>query len=237
MVRPEPRSQAVPGGGRNERFPGFDIAAQADAWDAVTAGTVLARLGRQPDLRFFTPAEEACARALFDQLLAQWEEPRVPVLQMVDARLAELQTDGWHYQDMPEDDEAWRRSLAGLDADARERHASCFATLRREQQAELVQAVQDLKGKEWHGMPAGHVWSLWTRYACTAFYSHPWAWNEMGFGGPAYPRGYVRLGVGQREPWEVADHAPRDPVRRRRDAGHDALEDLGDWDAGTIRGD
>ena len=29
-----------------------------------------------------------------------------------------------------------------------------------------------------------HVWSLWTRYACTAFYSHPWAWNEIGFGGP-----------------------------------------------------
>ena len=29
-----------------------------------------------------------------------------------------------------------------------------------------------------------------------AFYSHPWAWNEIGFGGPAYPRGYARLGPG-----------------------------------------
>ena len=36
-----------------------------------------------------------------------------------------------------------------------------------------------------------------------AFYSHPWAWNEIGFGGPAYPRGYVRLGAGQREHWEA----------------------------------
>ena len=47
---------------------------------------------------------------------------------------------------------------------------------------------------EWHGFDAGHLWSLWTRYACTAFYSHPWAWNEMGFGGPAYPRGYKNIG-------------------------------------------
>ncbi|HLI25128.1 MAG TPA: hypothetical protein VKU91_09240, partial [Acidimicrobiales bacterium] len=35
---------------------------------------------------------------------------------------------------------------------------------------------------------------------------HPWAWNEMGFGGPAYPRGYKALGIDQRERWEVADH-------------------------------
>ena len=61
----------------------------------------------------------------------------------------------------------------------------------------------------WHGMPAKRVFSLWTRYACDAFYSHPWAWNEIGFGGPAYPRGYKNLGIDRREPWEV-------PERRRR---------------------
>ena len=42
------------------------------------------------------------------------------------------------------------------------------------------------------------------RAVLSAFYSHPWAWNEIGFGGPAYPRGYARLGVGQRESWEGA---------------------------------
>ncbi len=75
-----------------------------------------------------------------------------------------------------------------------------------------MQAVQDLGAKPWHDMPASRVWSLWTRYACTAFYSHPWAWNEIGFGGPAYPRGYKNAGMGRREPWEVADHHDTDPV-------------------------
>ncbi len=65
---------------------------------------------------------------------------------------------------------------------------------------------------EWHGLAAGHVWSLWTRYACAAFYSHPWAWNEIGFGGPAYPRGYKARGIGKRERWEVADEQGADPV-------------------------
>jgi hypothetical protein len=82
-------------------------------------------------------------------------------------------------------------------------------------QADIVGAVQDLpRGEEWHGMPATHVWNLWLRYACTAFYSHPAAWNEIGFGGPAYPRGYKNIGVGRREPWEVEDSADPATVRR-----------------------
>ncbi|WP_055587955.1 gluconate 2-dehydrogenase subunit 3 family protein [Peterkaempfera griseoplana] len=215
-ARPTPPDRTAPGG-RNPRFPGYDVLSQRGTWDAVTAGVVLARTGPQPALRFFTPAEEAVAEPLLDHLLAQWEEPRVPVLRMVDARLAELQTDGWRYTDMPEDPQAWRRSLAGLDVDAAARHQGAhFADLDRPHQAGLLQAVQDLGSDRWHGMPAGHVWNLWTRYACTAFYSHPWAWNEIGFGGPAYPRGYARLGIGVREPWETADQAPRDPVQRDR---------------------
>jgi hypothetical protein len=75
--------------------------------------------------------------------------------------------------------------------------------------------VQDRKSGLWHGLPADRVWSLWTRYACTAFYAHPWAWNEIGFSGPAYPRGYKNAGVGRREPWEVADREDLDPVRDR----------------------
>ena len=45
----------------------------------------------------------------------------------------------------------------------------------------------------------------------------PAAWNEIGFGGPAYPRGYKNLGVDKREPFEVRDaHPADDPVRAAR---------------------
>ncbi len=35
----------------------------------------------------------------------------------------------------------------------------------------------------------------------------------VGCGGPAYPRGYARLGAGQREHWEAPPEFNRDPVR------------------------
>src|ERR1700759_3576672 len=167
-----PEQRAAPPQGRG-RYPDFDVLDNVDAWDDVTAGVVLGRLARPGELSFFTPAEEAIARPLLDLLLAQDDEPRVPVLALID--------------------------------DARVAHSGrTFAELVTDEQAALIQAVQDrVRDQEpWHGWPAEHVWSLWTRYACTAFYSHPWAWNEIGFPGPAYPRGYVNPGINSRERWE-----------------------------------
>ena len=199
------------GGGR---FPGFDVMAQAPHWDPATVAVVAARLGRAPSTRFFTLQEEATAAALLDQLLDQRSEPRVPVVQLIDARLVHGATDGWHYEDMPEDAQAWRDSLAALDAEARDRAARDFADLAWDAQATLLQDVLDRGRDRWRGFVAAHVWSLWTRYACTAFYSHPKVWDEIGFSGPAYPRGYKNIGVDRREPFEVPDHHPADdPVR------------------------
>jgi hypothetical protein len=192
-----------------DRFPGYDVLSQATNWDDTTSGLVLARLDPPGPLRFFTPAEATTAAALFDQLLHQRQEPRVPVLSMVDARLADGQTDGWRYDDMPEDAQAFRTSLAGLDADAEAAGSEGFSDLPWETQADVVDAVQSADGT-WRELPAARVWSLWTRYACTAFYSHPWAWSEIGFGGPAYPRGYGNLGMDRREHWEVRDTGAAD---------------------------
>ena len=197
------------GGGR---YPGFDTMAQSRHWDAATTGVVAPRVGIPVALRFFTPQEESVAAARTDQLLGQREDPRVPVVPMIDERLAERQGDGWHHADMPEDGQAWRASLAGLDADAREAFGADFAECAWGDQEATLRAVQHASG-QWHGMPSGSIWSLWTRYADTAFYAHPWAWDEIGFGGPAYPRGYKNLGVGALEPWEVRDARPGlDPV-------------------------
>jgi hypothetical protein len=199
------------------RFPGFDALDQVRHWDQVTAEVVLARTGPPAAVKFFTEPEESCARALLNLLTGQDQRggvPSVPVLEMVDSRLAAGETDGWRYADMPEDGQAWRDTLAFLDGDAYERCGAPLADAPEADQKALVQAVQDLKSADWHRLPAAHVWSLWTRYACTAFYAHPFAWTEIGFPGPAYPRGYKNTGVGKLEPFEVRDAQPaEDPVR------------------------
>jgi hypothetical protein len=207
-----PTQRSITPQGRG-RFTDYDVLDQVEHWDDVTAGVVLARLALTTDLAFFTMTENAIAGALCDLLLAQDTEPKVPVVALIDQRLATGETDGWHYAALPEDGEAWRISLQFLDEDAQESFAGPFATRRTDQQAAIIQAVQSTadRNETWHGLPASAVWSLWTRYASTAFYSHPWAWNEIGFGGPAYPRGYKNRKVGGRESWEAREDT-HDPV-------------------------
>ncbi len=216
MSRPE----RLPPGNGAPRFPGYDVLGQAKHWDDTTRSVVVSRLHELPPIRFFSPAEEAAATCLLDRLMGQDDpsvEGRIALVRMVDGRLAEAQTDGWHYDTMPPDGQAWRDTLAALDEDARERHGCVFAECGLHEQRALLSDIHGWKGERWHGMPPAQVWSLWTRYAATAFYSHPAAWNEIGFGGPAYPRGYKNAGVDKREPYEVADAQPSDdPVAGRR---------------------
>jgi hypothetical protein len=190
---------------RGSNYPGFDVLAQSDHWDPATRRVVGDRLRDRWDRRFFIEAEQPVCRALLACLVPQTRQPEIPVFEMIDERLAGgvAMGDGYRYADMPEDAAAWRRSIAEL-------QNLGFAGLGRQGQRMMLDEIR--RSQSFAGMPAPRLWSLWLRYACTAYYSHPWAWNEIGFGGPAYPRGYRNLGVGRREPWEVRERRPRDPV-------------------------
>jgi hypothetical protein len=192
-------------------FPGYDVTDQRGTWDDVTAGVVLGRLGPPPPIAFFTAEEEPTVRALVERLLALDSGPAVPAVEMIDLRLSTGAGDGFRYADMPEDGDAWHRSIAGLDAESRAQHGRPFYDLSRSEQIAVLERIQQAEG-EWHGLPVKRVFSLWNRYCCDAFYSHPWAWNEIGFGGPAYPRGYKNLGLDRREPWEVQERDAFDPI-------------------------
>lgn len=200
------------------RYPDFDVFDAKDSWDPATAKVVLARLEPPGPLRFFTPVDEPTLRAFCDTILAQHSEPRIPVAEMVDDKLAAGRLDGYQYADMPDDRDTWRLVLAGLDHSATDHYRVPFARCTRKRREIIVDAFSHAKlsGGPWQKLNVSRAWSVVMRAALAAFYSHPWAWNEIGFGGPAYPRGYMRLGggdAGVREPFEKPGATDRDPVR------------------------
>ena len=193
------------------RYPDYDVLAEVRHWDEPTRSVVLKRVNEVPEVRFFEAAEARTLGAFCDVVMAQDAEPRIPVLAMVDEKLHEGRLDGFRYADMPPDPETWKRVARLLDAAARARGAEDFAAAAPEPQHEIVDEFA--KGEiESEGLNVERAWKVVTRAVLAAFYSHPWAWNEIGFGGPAYPRGYARLGPGQREHWESPPRFERDPV-------------------------
>jgi hypothetical protein len=200
------------------RYPDHDVLEQAEHWDEETRKVVLDRVERVPELRFFTVREASTLRALCDQLTAQDREPRVPVLELIDEKLDRGEGDGYRYFDMPEDGEAWRRVARGLDDEAGRRGAATFAALPPAVQHEVCHSFSraELFGGVWETLNVSRAFDLVVRNVCDAYYAHPWAWNEIGFPGPAYPRGYAAFGspgLGEeREGWEPREEFDLDPV-------------------------
>ncbi len=203
------------------RYPDFDVLEVTETWDEATKKVVLARLKPPGPLRFFTATEEPCLRAFCDTVLAQDAEPRVPVAETVDEKLADGRLDGYQYADMPDDRDTWRLVLRGLDETAAGRYGKAsFAAAEPDTREAIVEQFFNgaLDGGTWERLNVSRAWSVCLRMVLSAFYSHPWAWNEIGFGGPAYPRGFMRLGgatgsAAVREPFERRGATDEDPVR------------------------
>ncbi len=199
------------------RYPDYDVLANRDNWDDATRRVVEARLQPPGPLRFFTAQEEPTLRALCDVVCAQDAEPRVPVAEMVDDKFASGRLDGYRYANMPRDPDTWRLVLRGLDETAAERYElERFAACDAQSRESIVGALSsgDLRGGAWDELDVSRAWSVCMRAILAAFYSHPWAWNEIGYGGPAYPQGYMRLGpLSTLEPHERRGATAEDPVR------------------------
>ena len=203
------------------RYPDYDVMEHAPHWDDVTRAMITRRVEEVPPLRFFSASEARALGTFLDVVLAQDAEPRIPVLEMVDEKLHAGRLDGYRFAGMPPDPETWRLVARGLDEVAAARGHGGFAAAPDRAQTEIVSDFADgsLEGDAWNEADAATAWSVIMRGALSAFYSHPWAWNEIGFGGPAYPRGYMRRnmgpsGVDPKEPAEAFDVDPLQDGRR-----------------------
>jgi hypothetical protein len=195
------------------RYPGYDVLSKwnGPSFDDTTRGVLARRLGAVPPRRFLQPHEWALLEAVVRRLLPQPErsEP-IPVTPWIDAMLHDNRGEGYRRPDMPPLRQAWRLGLAALDDEARCRHGQPFVDLPDAAQDAVLQELADgcARSSQWQALHAQRFFvHLLLKTAAGIYYAHPAAWNEIGFGGPASPRGYVRLGPDQRDPWE-ADEAP-----------------------------
>jgi choline dehydrogenase-like flavoprotein len=230
-----------------ERYPGYDVLAKRDSpsWNEKTRRTIEERLALDPDHHtFFTDVQWPTVRAVCARITAEerGRAARVPVAAMLDAKLASDSRDGYRDSRLPAQREAWSRALSALDEESARRHGRRFHQLAAEAQRELLELCQkgELRGPAWGDMPPAEFFSQRLLHDVVgAYYAHPTAWNEIGFGGPASPRGYVRMDYDRRDPWEAAEARPgreqqayrenralaRSAARRRLRPGSPAFED------------
>jgi len=210
-----------------ERYPGYDVLAKRDSpsWNEQTRRVIEERLALHPDEHeFFTDTEWPAVRAVCARILSldETKAGQVPVAAMLDSKLAKDSRDGYRDSRLPPPRDAWRRALLALDTESGVRHGRRFHELSPPQQSDLLRLCQDgeLRDPAWGDMPPAQFFRKRLLHDLVgSFYAHPTSWSEIGYGGPASPRGYVRMDYDRRDPWEAAQARPgREEQARQENA-------------------
>lgn len=210
-----------------DRYPGYDVLNKRESvsWNDQTRAVIDRRMAIDSDQhRFLNVAEWLTMRAVCERIVPQpGDRPhRAPVAAMVDDKLTTDSRDGYRDTRLPPLREAWRQGLAAIDAEARARHGRHFHDLTPPLQEDILKAVQtgSVSEKIWRGLSAKLFFEKRLLHdIVSAYYAHPASWNEIGFGGPASPRGYVRMNFDRRDPWEASEASPgREEIARTENA-------------------
>lgn len=209
------------------RYPGYDVLAKRDteSWNAKTREVIAKRLATPDAPQFFDEDEWRIADALCRCILPQTEdEAQVSLVALLDAKLLEDHGDGFREANMPYMRDAWRQGLAALEAEAKASHQGRgFAEIDGKERDAVLRSMQAGEMKSERGSALDPKAFFERRILVDVpalFYAHPKAWNEIGFGGPASPRGYVRLDGNRLDPWEAEEVEPGDREAASRKNSH-----------------
>lgn len=196
------------------RYPNYNVLDKWSSpdWDDQTREVVRQRVEEIPPIRFFSDEEAHTLAAVAERIVPQpdrSEIEKVPIVPWIDEKLHEDKRDGYRYEEMPPQREAWRLGLAGINQAAQVLFdGKSFVNLDRLSQDVVLQHVArgDASGEAWKKMPAARFFKdVLCSSIVKIYYAHPLAWNEIGYNGPSSPRGHVRKWEGGVDPWEAQE--------------------------------
>lgn len=191
-------------------YPQFDVLSERDAWDPHTRQIVLSRLEEANPPKALTEAETTTLRTLLRCLLYERRDELLAfVIAEIDQTLTKPFGEAEREEGLPHGLDLMKQGLAALQQIADHRYGTPFHEIAEGDQATIVTDVQAGSAIEASNPPVSMDTSLQKAFfkqalklAASAYYSHPHVWSEIGYAGPAYPRGYLRIERGLIDPWE-----------------------------------
>lgn len=189
------------------RYPGYDVLNEMHHWDEHTREIVLKRLAPFDKNIYLTDHEAEMISAIAKHIIYDHRKELLDyVVHHLDTTLQADQGEDQRKVGIPPQRNLARQGLASLDQWAKIRHGESFLEINEKQQLKLLQDLDNGQGEELPELPKTVKKELFKKLStqiASAYYSHPVVWSEIGYGGPAYPRGYIRLEKGLIDPWEA----------------------------------
>ncbi|AGL02347.1 gluconate 2-dehydrogenase subunit 3 family protein [Desulfoscipio gibsoniae] len=189
------------------RYPGYDVLKEQEHWDDHSREIVLTRLGPFPKHGFLNKHEAELIYNIAQHIVYDNRKEILDyVLYHIDNTLASPTGEDQRKVGAPEQKTLVRQGLRAIDQLARKQYGAPFLEIDAQQQLAILSTLHTGKAApldEWQTIPQKELFKKLATEITSAYYSHPIVWSEIGYGGPAYPRGYVRVEKGLTDPWEA----------------------------------
>lgn len=178
-----------------------------DEWDELTKEIVRRRLGPFPAPTFLTEPEATLVRTIATHLVYDDRDDILDwIVHHIDQQLRSNIGESHRKPTTPPMQALLREGLVAIDEVARALASTEFVALGTKEQFAILadlQLGQAAYVPQWDAIDQKELFKKLLEFAVTAYYSHPTIWSEIGHGGPAYPRGYYRIELGWKDPWEA----------------------------------
>ncbi len=188
-------------------YPDYNVLDSINEWDEHTKEVVLKRLGPFPEKRFLQEQEVRKLRLIIKHMVYDERDDIFDwILSYMDQRLHSEIGEFQRKPGTPPEKVLIREGLKALDSLSFKLYQKSFEEAAVEEQFAMLASLQLGKAAqipEWSKIPQKDLFNKLLDMIISTYYSHPTIWSEMGYGGPAYPRGYYRIELGWTDPWEA----------------------------------
>lgn len=192
---------------KQTHYPSYDVMREKNEWDNHTQRIVSSRVVREDNYQFLSMVEAECIRKVCCLLLGDVRGDIIQyVLCHIDQTLNKASGEGQRKDGVLPEAELLRKGCKALDQTAIQSHGRAFFHIEDNIAQEMLQLLSEnqLQGQDiWNEVDQKALFQKCLKLAIEAYYSHPVVWSEMGYGGPAYPRGYIRTHLNKLDPWEA----------------------------------
>ncbi len=191
--------------------PGFNVLSQLKEWDEETQKLVLARISPAP-IQALHRDESTLLTALCQVLLG---DDRMEIIlfaiSQIDNKMHNQIGESQRTLNMPVFPILIRKGIPAFNHYCLSCYDKEFIILDKQTQWEFINTLilTPVTFQIAHYQVQSHDFlDKIHAEAVNAYFSHPTIWSEIGYAGPAYPRGYVRIERGVIDPWEAkSSHA------------------------------
>lgn len=191
-------------------YPSFNVMDERKAWDDHTRSIVESRLNIAKNTYQFLSPDEAVLLELISSVLMDDDRKDIIlyIVRHMDETLYASIGESQRKPGIPEAKILIRDGLKKLEeyAYAQTDNNKSFRQLTDTDHKKLLEHVSKGTAQPDSVWATAHQKDFFQKIlqlTIEAYCSHPTIWSEIGYAGPAYPRGYVRADIGHLDPWEA----------------------------------